>query len=82
MSCRNYELRGQKARYFTGPISDITNNFRTIPNLLRSVADWMDENNIQDPESEALTLKAVLGDGEDEPFYEAITLYYIDNPQR
>lgn len=76
----NYELKAVKAHHFTGPLSEIGNDFRTVPDLLRSVADWMDANNIQDPEAEALMLKCSFEDNGDD-FHETITLYYLDNPQ-
>lgn len=64
--------------HFTGPTSDTENGFRTVPDLLRAVADWMDENDIQDPEAQSLDLKVAFVDNGDEDFYETITLYHLE----
>lgn len=62
------------AEYFTGPTSSTDNGFRTVPGLLRQLANWMDDLDIQDPEVDALNLGLTFTEGDD--FYQHLTLYY------
>lgn len=86
MTVTNYELRKTRAQYFGGPSGGSDNNFRTIPEVLRAVADWIEENNIQDPEIYDLLVRTEFSGqsndyyGED-PYRQVVTLYYCDNPQ-
>lgn len=80
MSVTNYEIKKLLAHHFTGPCSDTDCGFRTVPMLLRAIADWMDEHDIQDPEFDNLLLKTQFEDDSDENFYETATLYYLEPP--
>lgn len=77
---QNYSLKGIKAHYFTGPRSS-DNEFRTMAALLRSVADWIESSDVQDPEFDHLLIKTVFeSEGYDE-FYESATLYFREENQ-
>lgn len=70
----SYSLTDVHRHYFTGETSDSDNGFRTIPALLRAVAEWMDENTIQDPEFQGLTIAVQFPSESD--FYYSATLHY------
>lgn len=72
---QNYSLKGTKAHYFTGPRSS-DNKFRTTADLLRAVADWIDSNDMQDPEFDHLLVRVVFESDSDDEFYQSATLYY------
>lgn len=90
MSVTNYELRKTRAHYFAGPSSGgdetFSTEFKTTPELLRAVADWLDENNIQDPEFDGIFIHSEFSGrtndyyGSD-PYRQVAVVYYIDNPQ-
>ena len=77
----SYPLRKTLAHYFTGPKSDEDYGYRTVPTLLRAVADWLDEHHVQDPEFEELVVKTVFGSNSDNfsvEYYMAATVYYVE----
>jgi hypothetical protein len=76
MQIDNYKLQDVHGQHFTAPPSDLDNDFRTVPNLLRALADWMDENDIQDPEVDNIKLGTTFT-GEGDNFYQHLTLYYL-----
>jgi hypothetical protein len=81
----NYPLPRTIAHYFTGPVSNMDNGFRTVPDLLRAVADWMDTNDVQDPEFENIIIKIAWpnkSDDWDDDFYQTATVYYMPNEDR
>lgn len=87
MGVTNYELRKTKAQYFTGPFSEFDIGFKTTPELLRAVADYIDEHDIQDPELYDIVLNTEFTGRTndyfgDDPYRQSVTLYYLDNPQR
>lgn len=76
----NYSLPRTLAHYFTGPLSNTDNGFRTVPDLLRAIADWLDTNNVQDPEFEGLVIKTTflnVSDDYNDNFYQCATVYYM-----
>lgn len=83
MPVDNYPIKTLRAQHFQGPDSDTDNDFRTVPTLLRAVADWLDENDIQDPEFDDVRLaliwerpdRASMLD-EDDPYHYSATVYY------
>lgn len=74
-----YPLHGIKAEYFTGPTSDSEFNWRTMPMLLRRVADWMDAVDLQDPEFESIETRTTFIEETPDSFYQTITIYYREN---
>lgn len=88
MAVDNYPITTVRAQHFQGPESDSDYGFRTVPTLLRAVADWMDQNDLQDPEFDDLRLtliwerpdRASLLD-EDDPYHYSATVYY-EEPEK
>lgn len=83
MSLTSYPIKKILAHYFQGVVSDSNNGFRTVPTLLRAVADWMDENDVQDPEFDDLKLSIVWQREDaisqlDDPFYYTATVYHLE----
>lgn len=77
---KNYPIRGSRAEYFTGPTSSEEYGWRTVPMLLRRVADWMDSVDLQDPEFDSLTAGAsFIAESPDDDFYQTITVYYRES---
>lgn len=70
---RNYDVVRSRRRYFTMPISG-TIQYRSLPSLLRDVANWLESEDIQDPEFDTLEVRQTLMDNDDS-FYHA-TVYY------
>jgi hypothetical protein len=84
MDVTNRELRKIKAQYFVGPSCESGLDFRTTSMLLRAIADWLDENGIQDPEFQSLVVRTSFSGRSDEfgdPFRQTAIVYFIDNPQ-
>lgn len=80
MSTTHWALAGIKGEHFIGPVSDTDNGFRTIPSLLRTVADWMDANDLQDPEFDNLAVRVVfVPDSDDDDFYYSASIYYRES---
>lgn len=71
----HYSIRPVYAEHFRGPVSGNDNSFRTVPTLLRALADWMDQNDIQDPEFFNLVSHKSFT-GNDDKSQETITIYY------
>lgn len=74
-----YGLSDVKRHYFKGEVSDTENGFRTLPSLLRRVADWMDAIDLQDPEFQGMTTTVEFPEGratEPEEFYLTVTVHY------
>jgi hypothetical protein len=70
----SYDVIPFRDRYFTAlPSSDC--DFRSVSALLRQVADWIDANDIQDPEIDSLWI-GVTFTSEDDQHYHHATLYY------
>lgn len=83
MSLTNYPIKKILAQHFQGVVSDSGNGFRTVPILLRAVADWLDENDVQDPEFNDLKLSVVWQRADaiiqlDDPFYYTATVYHLE----
>ncbi len=76
----NYGVKNLAAEYFSAPISESTNDFRTLPVLLRSIADWIEQQGIQDPEFDNLSVGLVFT-GQGDQFYQDATLYYLIKPE-
>ena len=76
---QNYPLRGIKAEYFTGPTSSDDFGGRTMPLLLRRVADWMDSVDLQDPEYESVETRTTFIEETPDSFYQTVTVYYREN---
>lgn len=81
MSTNNYAFKKVLAHHFTGPVSDSDYGFRTVPSLLRAIADWMDENDVKDPDFQNLVVKTAFVD-DSEDFYETASLYYLEPEQK
>lgn len=73
----NRPIRGSRCEYFTGPTSSDEFGWRTMPMLLRRVADWMDSVDLQDPELDYLTTKVKFTEGDE--FYQTLSVYYRNN---
>lgn len=84
MSVTNYPIKKLLAQHFQGPVSDGDYNYRTVPTLLRAIADWMDKNDLQDPEFDEIKVRVVWERAntndisEGDPFYYAATVYYLE----
>lgn len=74
MSDTNWEIRGVRAHYFKGSIS-AEKVPRTLANLLREVADWVDENELKDDHFECFRAQGSFEDEDGTPYITA-TLYY------
>lgn len=73
----NYPLKGIRAEHFSGPVSESLNEWRTVPELLRAVADWMDARDVKDAEFHSLQLvKRFIN--EDDEHRETATVYYVE----
>lgn len=77
MTVNNYPIRHLLAHHFTGPTSNAAHNFRTVPIILRAIADWMEEHDVQDPDFQHLDIGSMF-EGRGDSFYEAGTLYYLE----
>lgn len=73
------ELTDVKRYHFRGPVSGIDNEFRTLPSLLRRVADWIDETGLQDPEFQGLSFHVEFVEDSDD-YYLTATLHYANEP--
>lgn len=74
-SFRTWDLVDCKRRYFIAPVSD-DNDFRTVSALLRKVADYVDEIDLQDPEFHGLITG--LEFGEEDRSYRTATLLFTE----
>ena len=70
----DYPGKNQLAHYFSGVQCNIDNNFQTVPQLLRVIADFMEQNVIRDAEFDDLTFRTNFDDGDEH--HEFATLYY------
>jgi len=73
----NYNLVGVKAHYFNTRLNDSRGNLTT--ELLRTVADWMDHNEITDSEFSGMVITTETPD--DLSCYKTATLYYYERSQ-
>lgn len=71
----NYPIKRQRSEYFTGDVSDLDNDFLTVPALLRRIADFIETNVIRDAEFDHLVFGTIFGE-EDDSSHEHATLYY------
>lgn len=72
----DYPLKNIHGYHFTGPMSDTTTGWRTVPQLLRRVAQWMEDNDVQDPEFQELCLHTVFPVDHENDNYMAASVYY------
>ena len=66
-----------KAHHFRGPVSGSGNRYRTMPGLLRAIADWMDEQDVKDAEFFDLTVMKHFT-SEDDDVQQVATVYYTE----
>lgn len=70
------ELKPVKAEYFSGETTnEEKNHYRTLPKLLREIADWMDAHDVADTSYQDLSIHTTF-EQDDESHYSA-TLYYM-----
>ena len=76
---QNWPIHPVKAHHFQGPVSENGNGYRTIPELLRAIADWMDANDVKDGEFFDLTFaKSFTTHDEDDDVQQVATVYYME----
>lgn len=71
---KNYPIKGIAAEYFVGDSADQFNMHKTVPKILRQVADWMDANKIDDVAFVNLTTACNFVDDDD--YQMSVTVYY------
>lgn len=72
----NYKLKAVNAQHFRGETAADFNYYRTLPTLLREIADWMEANDISDDRFDHMSLNTTF-ELDDASHYGA-TLYYRD----
>lgn len=77
------KLKPVQAQNFTGEVAEeFENSYRTVPDLLRDIAKWMDENQIDDTEFSDLVfhLEFMQQDADPDTHYYTAVLYHIKDP--
>lgn len=76
---KNWPIHPVKAHHFRGPVSASGNEYRTIPELLRAIADWLDAHQIADGEFFDLVIaKSFTTHDEDDEVQQVATVYYTE----
>lgn len=74
----NHPLTGVRSHYFTGPRSS-ANGYKTLPTLLREVAEWLEVNDVDDADFCEMTTHTSFESDNDDESYETITVYYRED---
>lgn len=73
------KLQKVNAQNFRGETASDDNDARTIPNLLREIADWMDANQLDDTKFMDLSFTCNFENSQDDWHYSSV-LYHLDDP--